>query len=186
MNQKQHEFTRLLRAEGPAQGELVPLVYEELRGLANKRMSQERAGHTLQATALVNEAYMRLAGDQKIAWRDRKHFYGAAAEAMRRVLIDHARKAKSQKRGGDRDRVTLGAAEAQVELESERLVALAEALDELAREDARAAEVARLRFLSGLSVEETAQALDISVRSVHREWTYARARLFELLARDES
>lgn len=179
MSQRREEVTRLLAEEDSEK--LLPLVYDELKEIASKRMGGERSGHTLQATALVHEAWMRLSGDDDMEWRSRGHFYAAAAEAMRRVLVDHARRAKSLKRGGDRHRVTLGAAEGAVEIDADRLIALDEALDRLAAEDERASAVARLRFLSGLSVEETAQALDISVRSVHREWTYARARLLELL-----
>lgn len=176
--------TRLLRQGGEPGPELFGLVYEELRAIASRRMGNERAGHTLQATALVHEAWLRLAGDEASGWRDRGHFYAAASEAMRRILIDHARRVRSQKRGGGAQRVTLGTEatpDAQVELEAEELLALDEALGRLEREDARAAEVTRLRFFGGLSVEETAQALGISERSVHREWTFGRARLFELL-----
>ncbi len=144
-------------------------------------MRSERGDHTLQATALVSEAWVRLVGDVDMSWRDRGHFYSAASEAMRRVLIDHARKAGAQKRGGGAQRVTLGAADAAVDMEPARLLALDEALRRLASEDERAAAVASLRFLSGLSVEETAKALDTSVRTVHREWNFARARLSELI-----
>jgi len=182
MGDRSGEVTRILRAgEGALDPSLLPLVYEELRGIARQRMSRERAGHTLQATALVHEAYARLLGDQDMDWHDRGHFYGAAAEAMRRVLIDHARRVGSQKRGGDRMRVTLGAPESPVEMEIDRVMALDEALARLAEEDPRAAEVTRLRFLAGLTVEETARALDLSERSVAREWAFAKARLTDLL-----
>lgn len=174
------ELTRMLRA-GHVGDEILPLVYEELRAMAQKRMSSERSGHTLQATALVHEAYVRLVGDEEITWRDRKHFYAAAAESMRRILIDHARRVRSLKRGGDRQRVTLGAPEVEASFDADRFLALDEALERLEREDERAAAVTRMRFFAGLSVEDTAKALDISERSVHREWTYARARLFELI-----
>ena len=180
---RKSDVTRILRGDSNPREELLPLVYEELRGIAGKRMSGERAGHTLQATVLVHEAYMKLLGDQDMAWRDRGHFYSAAAEAMRRILIDHARRVRSKKRGGDLQRVTLGAPEASdgVEMAAEDMVALSEALEKLEAEDERAAAVTRLRFFSGLSVEETAKVLEISERSVHREWTFARARLFEIL-----
>ena len=181
MTERREEVTRLLRTGEPDDAKLLPLVYDELRMIAGGRMSGERAGHTLQATALVHEAYMRLVGDEKLEWADRGHFYAAAAEAMRRILIDHARRAKSLKRGGDVQRITLGGHDVTMDFDLEGLVALGDALEVLEGEDARAAKVARLRFLSGLSVEETAEALEISVRSVHREWAYARARLFELL-----
>lgn len=178
-------MTRLLREASEredAWSELLPLVYEELRVLAASRMRAERAGHTLEATALVHEAYLRLVGDVDMEWRSRRHFFGAAAESMRRVLVDHARKAKSAKRGGDRARLSFTVAELVQHDDPDRLLALDDALTTLQGEDARAAEVARLRFYTGLGVEETALALDVSERTVMREWSYARARLAELLA----
>lgn len=176
-----NDVTRLLRAGMDGRDALLERIYVELHALAERRMHHERDHHTLQATALVHEAWVRLVGDTSMNWRDRGHFYAAASEAMRRVLIDHARKARAQKRGGAAQRVTLGAVDATLELSPERVLALDEALTRLASEDARAAAVARLRFLTGLSVEETALSLDTSVRTVHREWHYARARLAELL-----
>ncbi len=175
------EVTRLLRAGRAREPELLALLYGELRSLARARLDRERVGHTLQATALVHEAWLRLAGDRPMPFDGRRHFFAAAGEAMRRVLVDHARRVKSEKRGGDRVRVTLGAADEPAELAEGELVALEDALAVLQREDARAAEVARLRFLAGLTAQETAEALGVSERSVHREWTFARARLFELL-----
>lgn len=175
------EVTRLLRAGSSGRDELLERIYAELRRLAEGRMRDERGHHTLQATALVHEAWMRLVGDVDMEWRDRGHFYSAASEAMRRVLVDHARKVRAQKRGGNAQRVTLGAVDAPFDMEAERVLALDEALERLAAEDERAAAVARLRFLTGLSVEETAAALGASVRTVHREWAYARARLAEIL-----
>jgi len=181
MEPPSNDVTRMLRA-GKAEGDaLLERIYDELRRLAEARMQKERGNHTLQATALVHEAWVRLIGDTPVEWRDRGHFYAAASEAMRRILIDHARRVRAQKRGGAAARVTLGAVDAALELSPERALALDEALTQLAAEDERAAAVARLRFLTGLSVEETALALDTSVRTVHREWTYARARLAELL-----
>lgn len=181
--ERRTRLTQLLQ-EGAGSEALLPLVYEELRAIAAGRMGVERAGHTLQATALVHEAYVRLLADERPGWRDRGHFFAAAAEAMRRILIDHARRVRSQKRGGDLQRVTLGGREGSggdLELGPDELIALDEALERLAAEDPRAAEVTRLRFFAGLSVEETAAALELSVRSVHREWAFARARLVELL-----
>ena len=180
---RQEEVTRLLRAglEGEEERQrLLELVYDELRELARRRMASERAGHTLQATALVHEAWVKLVDAPADGYQSRRHFYGAAAEAMRRVLVDHARKAKSQKRGGDLMRVTLGA-DLELELDPDQLLDVSNALDRLEAEDPRAAEVTRLRFFSGLAVEEIAQALELSERTVHREWTFARARLAELL-----
>jgi RNA polymerase sigma factor (TIGR02999 family) len=175
-------LTQML-AGGADANALLPLVYEELRRIAEQRMRREDSGHTLQATALVNEAYLRLAGTSEMSWRDRKHFYAAAAESMRRVLIDHARKVRSQKRGGDLHQVSLCASEGEMQLtmDVDRFLALDEALAILEREDSRAAEVTRLRFFGGLTVADIAQALEVSERSVHREWTFARTRLHELL-----
>jgi RNA polymerase sigma factor (TIGR02999 family) len=178
------QVTRLLQGgleDERSREELLALVYDELRELARRRMSGERAGHTLEATALVHEAWMRLVASPSPDWHSRRHFYGAAAEAMRRVLVDHARRARSQKRGGERVRVTLGA-DLALELDPERFLSVVEALDRLAEEDPRAAEVTRLRFFSGLEMAELAAALGISERTAHREWTFARARLTELLA----
>ena len=183
MGERRADVTRILKA-GPRHEELMPIVYDEMRIIAKKRMESERSDHTLQATALVHEAYVRLVGDEQMQWRDRRHFYAAAAEAMRRVLIDHARKAKSLKRGGDHARVTLGAPEGLVEMDADQVLALDDALGKLEVEDQRAAAVTRLRFFSGLSIDEIAQVLEISKRSVHREWTYARARLAEILGDD--
>lgn len=179
------EITRVLQAieAGDAQAaeELLPLVYRELRGLAAAKLRREKPGQTLQATALVHEAWLRLVGDEGMSWRDRGHFYSAASEAMRRVLVDHARRVGSEKRGGAAQRIALGAVESEVEIGAEDFAPVEEALVTLAREDERAAAVASLRFLSGLSVEETARALGASARTIHREWSFARARLRQLL-----
>ena len=185
MTDRQGEVTRILREETADAGEaLLPHVYEELRSIARQRMERERTDHTLQATALVHEAYSRLLGAEERGWEDRGHFFAAAALAMQRVLVDHARRVSSDKRGGDRMRVTLGAPESQVELEAERVLALDDALGVLEQEDSQAAQVTRLRFLVGLTVDETARALNISERTVAREWSYARARLMTLLEGD--
>ena len=180
------EVTRILResSEG-ADARILPLVYDELRSIARQRMAGERSGHTLQATALVHEAYGRLLGEADPSWDDRRQFYAAAAQAMQRVLIDHARRVRSQKRGGELQRVTLGSPEAPVEMESNKMIALDSALRRLQDEDPRAADVTRFRFIVGLSVEETAQAMGISERSVAREWSFARARLISLIAQEQ-
>ncbi len=180
MTEKRQDLTQMLRS-GANETDLLSAVYDELKVLAKSRMSRERSDHTLQATALVHEAYMKLARDQEVEWRERGHFFGAAAEAMRRILIDHARRAKSEKRGSGVPCVTLGAAEALVQLGPEQALAIDDALTTLEAEDPQAAEITRLRFFAGLTMEETAQALGVSERSVYREWSYARARLFELL-----
>lgn len=182
------EVTQILRDLGdrPEAAEaLLPLVYEHLRAIAQKRMAGERAGHTLEATALVHEAYMRLIGNEDIAWQSRGHFYGAAAESMRRILIDHARKKGSRKRGGGKKALALSVVDLATEHDPGDILALDDAITTLASEDARAAEVVRLRFYAGLSVEETADALGVSERTVMREWAYARARLYQLLTDDD-
>jgi RNA polymerase sigma factor (TIGR02999 family) len=186
------EVSKLLRAA--AQGEpmvaeqLLPLVYDQLRALAQKYMRGERAGHTLQATALVHEAYLRLVQNDQIDWKGRGHFYIAAADAMRRVLIDHARKHGAVKRGGDWNNVTLNLAELVAGKGLNELLLVDEALDELTAADPRTAQVVRLRFFAGLEVDETARVLGVSPRTVDREWQYARAwikkRLSDSLCRE--
>jgi RNA polymerase sigma factor (TIGR02999 family) len=160
---------------------LLPRVYEELRSIAQARMAGERREHTLQATALVNEAYLRLVGDSGLSWSDRAQFYHAAAEAMRRILIEHARKRGREKRGGDRKRLPVSVLDLAAAGDSGGILAVEEAIRRLEAEDNEAGAVVRLRFFAGLSVEETARALDLSPRSVAREWAYARARLFQFL-----
>ncbi len=165
------EVTEILRDLGDrpdAAEALLPLVYAQLRAIAQKRMAGERPGHTLEATALVHEAYMRLLGNQEINWQSRSHFYGAAAEAMRRILIDHARKKGSQKRGGGRQPIAMNVVDLASEQDPADILALDEAITTLAGEDPRAAEVVRLRFYAGLSVEETAAAMGVSERTVMR------------------
>ena len=185
------QLTRLLDAaalgEAGASEKLLPLVYEQLRSLARQRMAQERADHTLQATALVHEAYLRLVGPAPGAlapWSGRGHFYKAAAEAMRRILIEHARARGRVKRGGGQGRVSLQAlasVESAAGCDAEDLLALDHAFEELERQNPDAAAVVRLRFYAGLSVDETAAALNVSDRTVNREWNYARAWLFRAL-----
>jgi RNA polymerase sigma factor (TIGR02999 family) len=177
------DLTRILRAGPEGAALALPLVYDELRRIAERRMAGERADHTLQATALVHEAYLKLLGEQQLDWTDRRRFYGAAAEAMRRILVDHARRVGATKRGGERQRVTFGAADVSADLDPEQVLSLSDAREQLEGEDPHAAEVTRLRFFAGLSVEEVAAALGISERSVHREWAFARARLLQFLER---
>ncbi|MBX3406616.1 MAG: sigma-70 family RNA polymerase sigma factor [Phycisphaeraceae bacterium] len=169
---------------------LLPLVYEQLRRAAQMAMAGERSDHTLSATALVHEAYLKLAGPRKVPWTGRAHFYAAAAEAMRRVLLDHAKARGREKRGGEDGRAARRIAFASVgELaaaESEEIVAFDVALCRLEAESADAARVIRLRFYAGLSVEQTAQAMDVSERTVNRLWTFARAWLHRAVRDDES
>lgn len=183
MDERQEQVTAILQdgSGDEAWERLLPLVYDELRQLAAAQMRAERGEHTLQPTALVHEAFLRLVGDTSMAWSSRRHFFGAAAQAMRRVLVDHARKVRAAKRGGDAEREPLTGMQVEAAADAERVLALNEALDTLEAEDARAAEVARLRHYAGLSVAETAAALEVSERTVMREWTFARARLSELL-----
>jgi len=165
-------------------GELIGLVYDQLRAIAQARMNQEQVGHTLQATALVHEACFRLLGDTAPEWEDRGHFFRAAAEAMRRILIDHARKKKSLKRGGARSKIPLSVVDLAADHDPGQIIELDEALKKLESEDPVAGEVVQFRFFGGLSVEETAMTMGISERTVAREWAFARARLFELLGPD--
>jgi RNA polymerase sigma factor (TIGR02999 family) len=174
------DMTRILSAiesgDGQAANELLPLVYDELRRLAAAKLAQERPGHTLSATALVHDAYMRLVDIEECRrWNGRTHFFAAAAEGMRRILVDRARQKKSQKHGGARTRVefreeALAAAE-----DCDEILAVHEALDGLATVDPQAAQLVKLRYFAGLSIDETAGMLNISPRSADRLWSYARA-----------
>jgi RNA polymerase sigma factor (TIGR02999 family) len=184
------DVTQLLegirQGDAKASAELLPLVYDELRRLAAEKMAQERPGHTLQATALVHEAYVRLVdGRQQQQWDNRWHFFAAAAEAMRRIVINRARDKKRLKRGGNLRRVDFDHAEVAVESNGEDLVALDDALTELEAEDSVAAQVVKLRFFAGLKQREVAAALGISLRSAERQWAFAQAWLFDRLHRGE-
>ena len=180
----QHEVTRLIQgasaSDRAATHQLLDLVYDQLRKTAQLRMGEERAGHTLEATALVHEAYLRLVGDTEVHWQGRGHFYAAAAEAMRKILIDHARRRGAAKRGGGLRAVT-----GVLDLASDEKVSEALALDEhlsrLETEDPQAAGVVRLRFFAGLTIDETADALHVSPRTVKRNWEFARAWLANAL-----
>lgn len=181
-----HDVSGILEAvtagDEQAADELFAVVYDELREIARAFMARERPNHTLQPTAVVHEAYVRLIGGQSPGWKNRAHFFGAAAEAMRRILIDHARRKLSRKRGGDQLRVELGSP-AEPETSLEELLALDEALGRLEARDPAMASVVKLRYFAGLSVEETARALDTSPRSVNRAWTAARSWLKRELGR---
>ena len=163
-------------------GELFSVVYEQLRSLARKRMAEERIDHTLQTTGLVHEAYLRLEASGGVKWSSRGQFFLAAAEAMRRILIEHARARGKLKRGGGRQRVLINVLDLAAEEQIPQILALDEALGRLEERTPQVAAVVRLRFYAGLSVEETAQAMGISPRTVKREWTYARAVLYRELA----
>ena len=175
-----NDVTRILSAveQGDlhAAEQLLPLIYDELRRLAARRLAQEKPGQTLQATALVHEAYLRLvASDNAERWNSRGHFFAAAAEAMRRILIESARRKQTDKHGGAHRRVELAAIDAPGADESERWLLLDDALSRLSQEDAAAAEVAKLRLFAGLPAEEAAAVLGISRATAFRHWTYARA-----------
>lgn len=158
---------------------LLPLVYDELRKLAAQKLAQEKLGQTLEATALVHEAYLRLiSADPKHPWDSRGHFFAAAAEAMRRILIDNARRKRRPKHGGGRHRVSLDDALCLGEAADDDLLALDAALEKLAREDPAKAELVKLHFFAGLGLEEAGQALGISHRTAKRHWAYARAWLY--------
>jgi RNA polymerase sigma factor (TIGR02999 family) len=170
------------KADAP---ELLSQVYEELRALARHRMSQENVAHTLQATALVHEAYMRL-GAGAANFTNPAHFFAAAAEAMRRILIEHARKRGASKRGGDHHRLPSNVLDLANAPDAGQIMALDEAILRLEEESPQAARVVQLRFYAGLSVEETAEVLEVSPRTVNREWTFARAWLFRTLEGEQS
>jgi RNA polymerase sigma factor (TIGR02999 family) len=162
--------------------QLLPLVYDELRQLAAQKLAQEKPGQTLQATALVHEAYLRLVGVQKTQrWDSRGHFFAAAAEAMRRILLNRARDRHRLKRGGDRRRIDLGQVEIALDGSDEQLIALDEALAQLAVEDAGAAQLVNLRFFAGLSLKDAAASLGLALRTAERQWAYARAWLYARL-----
>jgi RNA polymerase sigma factor (TIGR02999 family) len=175
------DVTRILNAieRGDAQAteELLPLVYEELRVLAAQRLSHEPPGQTLQATALVHEAYLRLVGEERRGWDSRGHFFAAAAEAMRRILVENARRKQTLKKGGAHRRVALGDADvaAEDDLRHDDLLALNEALEKLARRDEVKANVVKLRYFAGLTIEQTAASLGIAPATAKRYWTFARA-----------
>jgi RNA polymerase sigma factor (TIGR02999 family) len=187
MNDVTQILSDLARGDAHAAGELLPLVYEELRKLAAARLAQEAPGNTLNATALVHEAYVRLVGPADGArWDGRGHFFAAAAEAMRRILVDAARRKRTEKHGGHRRRVELPDVPADPEVADERLLALDAALTRLAAEDPVAARVVELRHFAGLSIEDAAAALGLSRATAYRHWTYARAWLRDAVPRADS
>lgn len=182
------DVTRILneieQGDPSAAKQLLPLVYDELRRLAAARMAQEAPGQTLQATALVHDAYIRLVDvDQAQHWDSRGHFFAAAAESMRRILIDHARKKARTKRGGDLQAIDLDTVDA-ASISPESLLWIDEALTGLAQDDPPAAEIVKLRYFAGLSVEQAAEVLAISPRTAYRHWNYARAWLCGELLED--
>jgi RNA polymerase sigma factor (TIGR02999 family) len=184
------QVTRILYRAGAgdraAVDELLPLVYDQLRRDAQNRMAGERPDHTLDATALVHEAYLRLVGDRRLPWRNRAHFYAAAVEAMRRILLDHAKARGREKRGGGRKRVPLSVAEIADSWNFEETVSLDEALRRLMDRDPNIGRVVQLRFFTGLSIDDTAEALGVSAATVKRRWEFGRTWLYRELTREEN
>lgn len=165
--------------DSAAADQLLPLVYDELRRLAARTLAHEKPGHTLQATALVHEAYLRLVDANKVAgWKSRAHFFGAAAEAMRRILVDHARRKLRLKHGGNRQRVDLDESLVMSDERADQIIALAEALENLASQSPEKAELVKLRYFAGLSHQEAADAMGISRATADRYWAYAKVFLY--------
>ena len=177
---------KMARGEPDAGAQLLSLVYDELRRLAAAKMAREAAGHTLQPTALVHEAWLRLGGDDPRPWPNRSYFFAAAAEAMRRILVDSARRRQAVRHGGGQERVNVDDPGVNISAPAAdtELLAVHEALDRLAAHDARKAEVVKLRYFTGLTLEEIARALDISEPTAKRDWAYARAWLFQEIRRE--
>jgi RNA polymerase sigma-70 factor (ECF subfamily) len=182
---KQHEITQLLAewSDGnqSALDELYPLVYDELHRLARRYMSRERQGHTLQTTALINEAYVRLVDQRNVHWANRSHFFAISAQIMRRILIDHARRHAYAKRGGGAQQVSLEEAATITPAQSLELIRLDEALKSLSERDPRRGQVVELRYFGGLNNEEIAGVLNVSENTVTRDWNMARAWLYQQL-----
>lgn len=173
-----HILERVEQADPKAAEQLLPLVYEELRKLAAARMASEAAGHTLQPTALVHEAWLRLVGDENKKWDGRGHFFGAAAEAMRRILVDRAREKAAGKRGAGWQRLNLDKIEIAVDADPYILLLVNECLDKLAKQEPKAAEIVKLRFFVGLTLDEAGQLLGVTERTAKRHWAFARAWLY--------
>ena len=179
-------LTRAEQGDPAAASELLPQVYDALHTLAQRSMAREPAGHTLQPTALINEAYLRLVGTEDKGWNSKGHFYAAAAEAMRRILVERARRYSRIKHGGGRQRVPLGDVSPPEESEALDVLALNDALDALSAHDPRATEIVMLRYFAGLTVEQTAAAMQISERTIRREWAHAKLWLLDRIRTDPS
>ena len=173
-----HVLKAIEHGDAKAADEILPLVYEELRKLAARRMANESPGQTLQPTALVHEAWLRLVGSEQQTWQNRAHFFGAAAEAMRRILIDRARRKRTLRHGGGQQRLDVQEFEIAANSDDDQLLAVNEALDQLALEDKQKAELVKLRYFVGLTIDEAAQMLSISAPTAKRWWAYARAWLY--------
>lgn len=183
------DVTRILnamaRGDAKATDELLVLVYDELRLLAARKLSYESPGQTLQATALVHEAYIRLVGDESQGWDNRRHFFAAAAEAMRRILVESARRKQSSKRGGGFSRMDMADVDAPCRMPAEELIVLDEALNRLGSEAPLKADLVKLRFFAGLSIDQAAEALGISRATAIRHWSFARAWLYHQVRQDD-
>jgi len=190
MEASAHEITRLLQAWGEGEQSalerLIPLVYQELHRLARHYMAGERSGHTLQTTALLNEAYLRLVDSPKLGWQNRAHFFAVSAQVMRRILVDWARSRQALKRGGEAKPLELEEALVVADAPGPDLVALDDALKALAALDPRKCEVVEMRFFGGLSVEETAEVLKVSPETVMRDWKFAKSWLRRELSKEKS
>lgn len=167
------------RGDGRASEELLPLVYNELRQLAAARMNQESGGQTLQATALVHEAWLRMVGDGDREWQNRAHFFGAAAEAMRRILVDNARRKSRLKRGGDQERVDIEGVELAATSPDDKILLMDEALEKLRAEDPEKSRIVVMKFFGGMTNQEVAESLGVTERTVERQWAFAKAWLFQ-------
>ncbi len=189
MAQNSHEVTQLLiqwsNGDKAALDKLMPLIYEELRQLARHYMNRERAGHTLQTTALVNEAYLRLINRKQVHWQNRAHFFAIAAHLMRSILVDHARSHAYAKRGGGARKIALDEALAVSQQRAADVVALDDALKRLAEIDPEQSRIVELKFFGGLTIEETAEVLGLSPATIKREWSTAKAWLYHELSRNE-
>lgn len=180
-------LSRIEQGDPQAASQLLPLVYEELRQLAAARLAAEKPGQTLQATALVHEAYLRLVDTEQVqTWNSRGHFFAAAAEAMRRILVEQARRKRRHKHGGQRHRVDLDDAGLALEGPEEDVLALSEGLDQLGKTEPQTAELIKLRFFAGLSMEQAAETLGLAPRTAYRLWAFGRAWLFRFVSGQES
>lgn len=176
-------LVRFRQGDREAEAQLIPAVYAELRRLASVCFNHERRDHTLEPTALVHEAFLRMTNENQPQWQNRAHFFGVAARLMRQILVDHARRHHTRKRGGDQEKLALDAVLLSTEEKSADVVRLDEALDRLSEQDERQARIVEMRFFGGLKLEEIAEVLQISPRTVKRDWTIARAWLHQEMTR---